>query len=129
MSATPSTVAAYKENAYIEGTIKMKDLPIIEATEDKLSFEYFKGNAGNQTVPSSVGVEVTNGVYKISFGKATGLDEINGVKITYELEEGINGSTSTITLPTDKSNTGITGKHISPFRDWILPHKRYCQEQ
>ncbi len=112
LSATPSTVAAYKENAYIEGTIKMKDLPIIEATEDKLSFEYFKGNAGNQTAPSDVDVEVTNGVYRISFGKATGLDEINGVKITYELEEGINGSTSTITLPTDKSNTGITGKHI-----------------
>lgn len=112
MSATPSTVAAYKENAYIEGTIKMKDLPIIEAAKDKLSFEYFKGNAENQTAPSDVGVEVTNGVYRISFGKATGLGEINGVKITYELEEGINGSTSTITLPTDKSNTGITGKHI-----------------
>ena len=44
LSATPSTVAAYKENAYIEGTIKMKDLPILEADSSKLSFEYFKGN-------------------------------------------------------------------------------------
>ena len=112
LSSTPPVGVAFVENAYIEGTIKMKDLPIIEATPDNIKLEYYKSTEPQETDLSNAKTEVANGVYRISFGNVDDFGGINGVKITFK-KDVIGGSlektTEIIPLPTTKS---ITGKDI-----------------
>ena len=112
LSSTPPVGVTFVENAYIEGTIKMKDLPIIEATPNNIKLKYYKGTEPQETNLSNAKTEVANGVYRISFGNVADFGGINGVKITFEKEVtggSLEKTTEIIPLPTTKS---ITGKNI-----------------
>ena len=112
LSSTPPVGVAFVENAYIEGTIKMKDLPIIEAAPGDIKLDFYKSTEVQETGPSNYKIEVTNGVYRISFGNVADFGGINGVKITFKKDEtggSLEKTTEIIPLPTTKS---ITGKNI-----------------